>query len=251
MSEAELREHARALRATRDGSFAGAAATRQRILVAAHRRKRGRRAFLVACTSLATLLVLSTAWAELTGALPRVISFVMATPRLVHHEGSSGLAHVRSAPAGPETAAAAPGSAGAPTAPPVAVQPVPAIDPAPQPSTESVVPVREPAARRQRLALPTPADARAAAEESAYEAAHRAHFTGRDPAKALLAWDAYLSAYPDGRFSLEARYNRALSLVRLGSTDEARAALEPFADGRYGTYRRTEASDLLSALAGR
>ena len=66
------------------------------------------------------------------------------------------------------------------------------------------------------------ADTDAAVEESAYEAAHRAHFAERDPTKALRGWDAYLAAYPDGRFSLEARYNRALTLVRLGRTDEAR-----------------------------
>jgi hypothetical protein len=234
MSEAELRDHVRALRATRDGSSPGAAATRQRILVAAYRRKRGRRALLVACTSLATLLALSTSWAQLTGRLPRVISFVRATASPVSHGAASGMAHVVA------PAVAAPSSPPAPT-----------TEVVPQSSAESVVPVREPAARRQHFTPPSPTNVRSDAEESAYEAAHRAHFAERDPAKALLGWDAYLSAYPDGRYSLEARYNRALTLVRLGRSEEARAALEPFADGRFGTYRRTEASDLLSALEGR
>jgi hypothetical protein len=129
--------------------------------------------------------------------------------------------------------------------------PGPAIELVPQRPTEWVVSAREPLARRQRFTSPTPspADTRSDAEESTYESAHRAHFAERDPAKALLRWDEYLSAYPDGRFALEARYNRALTLVRLGRSEEARAALGPFADGRYGAYRRIEARDLLDAMA--
>jgi hypothetical protein len=82
-----------------------------------------------------------------------------------------------------------------------------------------------------------------------YAAAHRAHFTEREPAAALREWDAYLAAFPDGRFALEARYNRALSLVRLGRLDEARGALDPFAAGRYAGYRAREARQLLEAMA--
>jgi TolA-binding protein len=85
-------------------------------------------------------------------------------------------------------------------------------------------------------------------EEGLYTVAHRAHFVDRDAAAALTAWDAYLAAYPDGRFAPEARYNRALTLVRLGRIDEARVALEPFADGRNHGYRQTEARRLLDAL---
>ena len=73
----------------------------------------------------------------------------------------------------------------------------------------------------------------------------------RDPAAALSAWDAYL-AEADGRdrFVREARYNRALSLVRLRRFEQARSALQPFADGRYGSYRQHEASELLETLSG-
>jgi hypothetical protein len=59
------------------------------------------------------------------------------------------------------------------------------------------------------------------------------------------AWDAYLAAYPHGRFELEARYNRATTLLRIGRDDEARAALLPFAKG---AYRAREARLLLEAL---
>lgn len=83
-----------------------------------------------------------------------------------------------------------------------------------------------------------------------YEDAHRAHFVERSPEKALRAWDAYLAASRGhGRFVPEARYNRALSLVRLGRSDEAKRELAAFADGAYGDYRRREARDLLEALA--
>jgi hypothetical protein len=78
--------------------------------------------------------------------------------------------------------------------------------------------------------------------------AHRLHFVAKDPARALPAWDAYLAASPRGRFVPEARYNRALALVRLGRTAEAQRELEAFARGDYGNYRRDEARALVDAL---
>ena len=47
---------------------------------------------------------------------------------------------------------------------------------------------------------------------------------------------------------LEARYNRALCLVRLGRAAEARAALQPFADGTLAHYRADEARALVQSL---
>ncbi len=85
-------------------------------------------------------------------------------------------------------------------------------------------------------------------ERAAYRVAHRLHFEEHDASGALEAWDRYLATYPRGRFALEASYNRALCLVRLGRTAEARAALAPFAEGTHGGYRRHEASELLDAL---
>jgi TolA-binding protein len=83
-----------------------------------------------------------------------------------------------------------------------------------------------------------------------YKSAHQKHFVERDYAAALGAWDAYLKAAPRGALVPEARYNRALCLVRLHRNDEARAALKPFAEGSYGTYRRDDAQKLLEALPG-
>lgn len=86
------------------------------------------------------------------------------------------------------------------------------------------------------------------AERQAYEEAHALHFEAHDSAGAVTAWDRYLADYPGGRFAVEAAYNRALALVRLGRRDEARAALEPFATGAHGAYRRHESEALLQAL---
>lgn len=85
-------------------------------------------------------------------------------------------------------------------------------------------------------------------ERRAYEAAHALHFGARAPADALVAWDAYLADHPHGRFAVEARYNRALALLRLGRRADAREALTPFADGAHGEYRRRDASDLIQAI---
>jgi hypothetical protein len=93
------------------------------------------------------------------------------------------------------------------------------------------------------------ARAPAGAEDRAYGRAHRAHFVDDAPARALAAWDAYLRAYPAGVFAPEARYNRAVCLVRLGRFAEAETALRPFARGGPGGYRREEALVLLEWLS--
>jgi hypothetical protein len=95
---------------------------------------------------------------------------------------------------------------------------------------------------------PDAEDVQAARELALYRSAHRAHFQHRDWHAAVLAWERYLAEAPRGRFTLEARYNRALALVRLGRYGEAAAALYPFAEGAYGGYRREDARALLDAL---
>ena len=85
--------------------------------------------------------------------------------------------------------------------------------------------------------------------DALYRDAHDAHFVRRDAQAALAAWDRYIaSAGANGRMTLEARYNRAIALVRLGRNDEAKAALEPFARGEFGGYRRDDAARLLGSL---
>ncbi len=95
-------------------------------------------------------------------------------------------------------------------------------------------------------AKPVPAPS---ADLALYREAHRAHFADHDYADALTLWNAYLARFPTGIFALEARYNRAISLVRLGRKQEAAQALSPFAKGELkGAYRRDEARALLDAL---
>jgi TolA-binding protein len=85
-------------------------------------------------------------------------------------------------------------------------------------------------------------------ESASYGRAHRAHFDGAPPAHALAAWDEYLRRFPRGAFVPEARYNRALCLVRLGHHAAAARALRPIARGFAGGYRRKEACALLGWL---
>ena len=89
------------------------------------------------------------------------------------------------------------------------------------------------------------------AESAAYGRAHRAHFEGGDPARALAGWNEYLRLYPQGAFVPEARFNRALCLVRVGRFTDAERALRPFSDGRFGGYRRADAERLLAWLQER
>ncbi|WP_437497169.1 tetratricopeptide repeat protein [Sorangium sp. So ce1099] len=150
------------------------------------------------------------------------------------------------APLAPPTAPS--GSAPAPRrAPVVAVAPAPqAARPAASPSAVSPSPAARPRANDPQAVQRPPAGPDT---DALYQAAHRAHFVERNPSAALGAWDAYLAAAPRGRFAVEAQYNRALCLVRLGRTDEARRALEPFAQGAHGGYRQTESRSLLEAMS--
>lgn len=115
--------------------------------------------------------------------------------------------------------------------------------PEPSPNAVAVEPARvEPAP----APAPEPAHDR---DLALYRQAHEKHFRARDFSAALRAWNAYLSAFPGGTFAVEARYNRAICLVRLEQKVEARRALLPFANGEVARgYRQAEATKLLKAL---
>jgi len=175
---------------------------------------------------LAAVLVGSTAWGAGTGRIQSV--WRALTVRMSHGDPPPIRENVR--PAGTR--------AQAERAPVTEPAEVPAASE--MPAAREVPPAPPPLAAKPRATGP---DARAL-----YRAAHQAHFADLDPARALTAWDAYLTAFPGGTFALEARYNRALCLIRLDRSAEARLALEPFARGDHGAYRRAEAAALLEAL---
>lgn len=136
----------------------------------------------------------------------------------------------------------------APAAPELAPAAAASVDPRPPPS-EAAPPEVAPVPRA--AAPPRPPRPAPQVVEALYRRAHDLHFHGGDPAVALAAWNAYLAAEPAGRFSVDARYNRALLLIRLRRYAEARAALAPFARGqvRPEGYRQHEAEQLVERLA--
>jgi hypothetical protein len=246
---------ARALREVHDGASPAAASTRSRILGVTALRRRRRRVFAAVWMPLAAVLVVSSAWAAVTGRIPRLVAILRGAPatttttRAATAGGETAEARIPDAPRPTPTALppetlgpAASASASVPAASAIASAPAPSI------ARTAVSASTAPTATTPSTTTASSGRARRDLEESLYSAAHQAHFVARDPAAALRAWDAYLTAFPDGRFSPEARYNRALALVRLGRVDEARAALAPFADGRSDGYRQTEARALLDAL---
>ena len=234
-----------AIRAEDGDDPALAAATQLRLRRSLETRARGRHQLAGLVTAVAILLVGTVSWALATG---RVTAIWAPAPRL--HTIAPEVAPPAPAPKRvPHPALAA---APRPQLPPETVTPPvepPSVEPppvAPPPEPAPPAPPRQPA-RVAPLAPP----ARPAPIEQLYRRAHELHFHGGDAATALAAWDAYLAAEPDGRFSVEARYNRAILLIRLGRYAAARAALAPFARGEVepAGYRRTEAGQLVERLA--
>jgi hypothetical protein len=233
----------RALREMHDGSSPEAASTRRRILADAALRRRRHRTFAAVWMPLAAVLVVSSAWAAVTGRVPGLVALLRGAPHAT--AVAKGVA-TRPGASESETAAIPTSipipiptstSTSTSTSTPTSTATATAIP------TSTSTPTSTPTSTRKSIQTPAPD-----IEDSLYSTAHHAHFVAHDPAAALKAWDDYLAAYPNGRFGLEARYNRALALVRLGRTDEARAALAPFADGRNGGYRQAEARSLLEAV---
>ncbi len=157
-------------------------------------------------------------------------------------------------PSEPARAEQAPVPRAAPTPPPRASARRPAAEPPPEREVaepEAPPPPPVPSARVARrrpqpaVAPASPADGAARIERERFERAYRLHFRGDSSEAALGAWDAYLRAHPDGRYALEARYDRALCLVRLDRLAAARVALEDVV--RRG-YRVSDARALLDAM---
>jgi hypothetical protein len=129
-----------------------------------------------------------------------------------------------------------------PAPPKLEATPVAPVTPRVEPPPAS--PTRVPAPPQ-----PAPVPAPAKSDDLAdYRLAHEAHFRGHDATAALAAWDAYLAKHAKSQMATDARYNRALVLIKLARYADARAALTPFANAPAGSYHQADAVKLLAAL---
>lgn len=130
------------------------------------------------------------------------------------------------------------------------VEPAP-LDTTPAPTLDTQPTLPPAPAPAPHVPAPVEPKPQPSAEIAAYRHAHQLHFRGNDPEAALAAWDDYLAKYPDGALAPEARYDRALVLVKLARWAEARAELAPFANAKAGSYRQKEAAEILAAIRAR
>lgn len=250
-------------RSPRDGESPEADATLERVLASRKTDRRRRLRAWKVFLPMAAVLVASTAWASATGRLQSMWTALVAgetadTVATHHADRSDG------APTTLPTESL-PAPSAAPVAPELedhdaraSNELVPADTSRPDPSVALAAPSALASATVARAApsgsvatrgtaAPAASDASLAADKADFEAAYRVHASGA-AAESVAAWDAYLAAHPSGRFGPEARYARAVALVRAGRTAAARAALRPFADAAEGAYRREDARRLLESI---
>lgn len=235
MSDDLLKSATRALRDEAADSDADGRFTRARVMASLHQGTVKRRTRLAFILPLVACLAAGTAWGAATGRLPAMLRAVgqlvsYNPPPSAQPQGDAA----RPAPATPAPAPAPPEPAAPVAAPQVVAEPA------------KVAPTISAAAAP--VATASSSAAFQDTDGDLYRLAHEAHFTSHDYARALAGWDAYLRAAPGGRLATEARYNRAICLLRLGRDAEARRALEPFASGFMG-YRQNEARQLLQELS--
>ena len=226
-----LAEAFAALRGENDGESDAAAETRRAVLLKAANKRRRKLIIARVALPIAAVFAISTAWAAATGRLPKRVTELLGLEREQQ---------TRWAPVPVTTRELPP--------PPVATT-VTTVEKPPIEDTPFTTPPAVPSsAPKPPPPKPSASVAAIDPEERLYKVAHESHFVDRDWNAALTAWDAYIAAHPKGRFAPEARYNRALALIRLGRKDEAKTALAPFADGTMGGYRQREARELLDAM---
>ena len=252
MSDDLLQRATRALREETAMTEQPPALTRARIMASLHGGKRRRRWHVAVLVPIAAVLAGSTALAGAgQGISWRRVAVAVGLSEPSRAAAPAAKVFSRSPLGGPRAGRPAEAVSFealiAETAPLPEPEParVEKLEPAPAPAS---APRPTPAVNRAPRATPRttrPTDP----ELELYRSAHALHFSGADPRAALAAWDAYLARAPGGRFALEARYNRAICLARVGETSLAQRALEPFASGAYGAYRQESARTLLDALA--
>lgn len=240
-----LRDAFRQVRERHEGAHPESDVTLRRVLLATRKRAKTRSITRFVLLPIAATLVASTVWAGVTGRLHGALHTFDA----VHTERTEPAPVVAPAPSSVATPLPSSTAVEAPAeVPPEVPVPAPVAPPAPIVVAPSSAALPAPPAAPAPPPPPASASAPADANAALFAEAHRVHFVDKDSARALAAWDAYLRAAPSGRFVPEARYNRALTLVRLGRTSEATTDLRAFASGTYGEYRREEAKALLEAL---
>jgi hypothetical protein len=221
------------------GEHADPDASRKVILATARKRHHRRKHALALVGALAAVLAFSTAWGA--SGRGRHLPWSNLLGRLWGERTSVEPATVERVPVERSLARLDPASV--PKVIPSSMTTGRAVDSLPtEPAAQ--VPIAKVIKRELSVAASRSVDE----DDLLYAAAHRAHFVEGDANAALSAWDAYLRAHPDGRLSVEARYNRALCLVRLRRNQEARTVLVPFRDGRFGAYRQREAAALIQEL---
>lgn len=233
MTDDLLKAATQALRDETDGDADGRF-TRARVMASLHQGKVKRRTRLAFILPLAACLAAGTAWGAATGRLPAMFH---ALSEAVSYDAKPPAEPKPQKRVAPATEKAAPAEA------PAAVVEAPAPAPLEEPKVEA-----KPTPSASAKAAPSSSASFQDADGDLYRLAHEAHFGSHDYGRALLGWESYLQAAPRGRLATEARYNRAICLLRLGRDAEARQALEPFASGKMG-YRQSEAQQLLDELS--
>lgn len=236
-----LRRAARSLQEETEGPSSAARFTRLRVMASLRETQVKRRTQTVLLLPFAACLAATAAWGMAAGVVPDIRGSITRALGITPPGPPAPPPKAKPAPRkpAPERAPEAPAplenAIPAPPSPPVEeLAPEPSVRPAPA-RILTFAPKKHP------KPAPDPA-------HELYRAAHEAHFVAHDCERALKGWDAYLRAAPRGGLAVEARYNRALCLVRLGRSEEARRALEPFARGASGSYRQREAAGLLEVL---
>jgi hypothetical protein len=237
----------------------GARFTRERLMASLHEKNRCKKSHFAVFLPLAAIFVGSTAFAAVSGKLD---VFVMSVLQVVGARAADApveatLSTVPAAPVGGRRVAPVSRAASQPAVLPQVEPTVAAPD---SKATEAprrleATPLRRgegtrvPRVSRSPEAGSTrPVTSDVDAAQSVYRSAHDAHFKAGRLSQALAGYEDYLARKPAGRFAVDARYNRALCLVRLGRRAEARPILERFASGTFGGYRSADAQKLLEAL---
>ena len=211
-----------------------AAATQLRVRRSLETRARVRHQLAGILTAIAILFVGTVSWALATGHVSALWRPLVPAPRALPPPVTPPVRSTSRPRPAPAIVAA--------------VSPPPGPETLAPPAVPVVAPAAAPAARPHRAPAAPAADE--PVFEPLYRSAYELHHHGGSPTATLAAWDAYLAAEPNGRFVIDARYSRALVLIKLQRYADARVALAPFARGEVEAgYRQAEAAQLVAAIA--